>query len=136
MPIVDATRTHPYGDTPNPKRFGAVSSLDPELFSRVDDFADELVKGQRSGKFSPLDVARWLEGFCEEAARHLAEAESQVANCSDAAFRRLSIDVRLQTGLGRFFAQKLRAGVWYALYERTGEVTALEQALSTYRAKT
>jgi len=134
IPIVDEARPHPYGDTPNPKRFGAVSSLDPALFSSVNEFADEVVNGQLSGKFSPLDVARWLEGFCEKAERHLAEAASQVADANAPSFRRLAIDVRLQSGLGRFFADKLRAGVWYALYERTGDVTALESALKAYRA--
>jgi hypothetical protein len=134
MPIVDETRPHPYGDTPSPKRFGTVSSLDPELFSRPDDFADELVQGQLSGKFSPLDVARWLEGFSDAAERHLAEARIQIADANNSAFRRFAIDVALQSGLGRFFAQKLRAGVWYALYKRTSDPTALERALSTYRA--
>ncbi len=134
MPIVDEARPHPYGDTPKPKRFGAVSPLDPALFSSINEFAEEIVNGQLSGRFSPLDVARWLDGFCEEAERHLLEAESQAADTNAPSFRRLAIDVRLQSGLGRFFAQKLRAGVWYALYERTGDVTALEQALAMYRA--
>jgi len=134
MPIVDETRPHPYGDTPGPKRFGTVSSLDPELFSRVEDFADELVKGQLSGKFSPLDVAAWLEGFSEAAEHHLKQAEAQSANRDAPSFRRLEIDVGLQIGLGLFFAHKLRAGVWYALYERTGDAGFLEDALSAYRS--
>jgi hypothetical protein len=82
MPIVDPARPHPYGDTPSPRRFGAVSPLDPELFSRIDDFADELLRtggsgkgtvpfrapceawsrenrdSPLSGKYSPLEVAR------------------------------------------------------------------------------
>ena len=31
-----------YGDTPSPKTFGNTSPLDPQLFSRMNDFADEL----------------------------------------------------------------------------------------------
>ncbi len=46
MPIVDAGRSQPYGDTPSPKRFGTVSPLDPEFFSTIEEFADELVAGQ------------------------------------------------------------------------------------------
>lgn len=133
MPIVDETRGHPYGDTPSPKKFGKVSSLDPELFSSIDEFADELIQRQLSGKFSPLDVANWLEEFCEAADRHLAEAKAKTSNGNDPSFRRLAIDVALQSGIGRFFAQKLKAGVWYALYERTHDVPALEQALAAYR---
>ncbi len=134
MPIVDEKRLQPYGDTPSPKRFGAVSSLDPELFSSIEALADELMSGQLSGKFSPLDVAKWLDSFSDAAERHLSEAKNQTANADDSSFRRLAIDVTIQSGLGRFFAQKLRAGVWYALYERTGDVADLEPALGAYRA--
>ena len=60
MPIVDEARPHPYRDTPVPRVFGTVSALDPEMFSRIDDFAEELVAGRRSPRYSPLDVAAWL----------------------------------------------------------------------------
>ncbi|KKL74993.1 hypothetical protein LCGC14_2059350, partial [marine sediment metagenome] len=63
MPIVDPERPHPYGDTPAPKTFGAVGPLDPALFAGIDEFADELLSGRRTGKYSPLDVARWLDGL-------------------------------------------------------------------------
>ena len=50
--------------------FGNVSPFDPELFSRINDFADELLKGQRSAKYSPLEVAQWLEDLAATAATH------------------------------------------------------------------
>jgi hypothetical protein len=134
MPIVDEKRPHPYGDTPSPKRFGAVSPLDPEMFARIDDFAEELLGGERSGRYSPLEVAAWLEDLADRAAQHLAEAESRVADRSSAVFRRLALDAAIQSGLGRFFARKLRAGALYALFERSGEEAALWEALKAYRA--
>ena len=134
LPIADAGRPHPYGDTPSPKRFGTVSPLDPALFAGVDDFADELVGGRRSGKYSPLRVARWLENLAEIASQNLADAERRVADRADPAFRRLAIDVRVQCGLGRFFAQQLRAGVAYALYARTADLDRLREAVEAYRA--
>lgn len=57
IPIVDASRRHPYGDTPSPKRFGKVSTFDPELFSGVDEFVDEILGRTRSGRYSPLRLA-------------------------------------------------------------------------------
>ena len=61
MAIIDATRRNPYGDTPSPKRFGTVSPLDPEFFLTVEQFADELISGERSGKYSPVWVAQRLD---------------------------------------------------------------------------
>ena len=61
MPIVnavDANRRHPYGDSPSPKRFGTVSPLDPEFFSTVDEFADELLKGEFSGR-GKVEISRF-----------------------------------------------------------------------------
>ncbi len=130
MSIVDAGKKHPYSDTLPPKKFGAVSPLDTELFSRIDDYADQLLKGQRSGKYSPVEVAHWLDGLSATAAKSLAEA----GKVQGVEFRRLSIDVAIQSGLGRFYASKLRSGVLYALYERTGDRAALEEAVKQYRA--
>ncbi len=133
MPIVDAKKPHPYGDTPSPKRFGTVSSLDPEFFSRIDDFADELLRGETSARYSPADVAEWLHNMATRAADCLAEARSQVADVRGAEFRRWEVDAAIQVGLGRFFAEKFRAGTLYALYERTGHRPALAEALKAYR---
>ena len=44
------------------------------------------------------------------------------------------VDVATQAGLGRFYGAKLRSGVLYGIYERTGDSTALEEALKKYRS--
>jgi hypothetical protein len=134
MAIVDAKRPHPFSDTPSPKRFGTVSPLDPEFFLSCDEFADDLLKGERSGKYSPLWVAAQLEDNAENAAAHLRKAKSKARDLRSAEFRRLAVDVTIQAGLGRFFAAKFRAGVLYAIYLRNGHRAALEEALRAYRA--
>ncbi|MCX5645182.1 MAG: twin-arginine translocation signal domain-containing protein [Phycisphaerae bacterium] len=133
MPIVDASRPHPYGDTPSPKRFGTVSPLDPQLFAGVDEYANALIEGESVAKYSPVEVAQWMDGLAEAATRRLREAQRQMADRNSPAFRRLAVDVTIQSGLGRFFAAKLRAGVLYAIYDRTGAPKALEEALTAYR---
>ena len=115
-------------------RFAAVAAIDPGLFSSLNEFADELVKGPRSGKYSPLAVASWLAALADGADAHLAKAQSLVAAPASPAFQRLAIDVAIQSGTGRFLAQKLRAGLAYALYERLNDRPALEQAVNYYRA--
>jgi len=133
MPIVDSTRKHPYGDTPSPKRFGSVSPLDPQLFSRIDDFAGELLEGNVSARYSPLGVADWLLALADTATRAMAKAVKLAADPKEPAFRRLAADVAIQIGLGRFFAEKLRAGVLFALHERTQDRRPLQEAASAYR---
>ena len=82
---------------------------------------------------SPTRPGRWLETDAQAAENHLAKAKSKAADTREPSFRRLAIDVAAQSGLGRFFAQKLRAGVAYELFERTGDRAILGKAVGHYR---
>jgi hypothetical protein len=139
MPIVDAGRRHPFADTPTPKRFGYVSPLDPQMFARIEDFAAKLVKGESEAKYTPADVAAWLERLGTDALARLGTATgSAEAGRSDGIrpqqHRRMMIDVFIQSKMGIFFAQKLRAGLLWSLYEKTGERSVAEEALKRYEA--
>lgn len=130
QPMVDPTKNNPYTDTPSPRTFGNAGPFDPQLFAGVNEFAAELLKGERSGKYSPIEVAQWLEDLAQATTAELQKAGG--AGTVDA--RRIAIDAEMQSALGRFFAARFRAGVLYAIHERTGDASALAAALKTYRA--
>ena len=134
MPMVNASRQHPYSDTASPKLFGNVSSLDPEFFLSCDEFAGELIDGKPSGKYSPVWVAGQLDDAAKNAADNLHAASSKVSDANSPEFRRLAIDVTIQSGLGKFYAAKFRAGVLYAIYQRILHRPALEAALKSQHA--
>jgi hypothetical protein len=131
--IVDASKPSPYFDTPAPKVFGNVSPLDPQLFSSINEFVAEVLKKERSAKYTPLEVAQWLDAAADTAASHLGQAEARVGDQNSGEFRRVSIDLRIQIGIGRFFAAKLRSGVFHAAYEQSSDRAALEEAVRQYR---
>ena len=126
--------SRPYTDTPAPKVFGNVSPLDPQLFSRINDFADELLTGRAQRQYSPIEVAQWMEDYAADAAHQLAEAAAKATGKDRPEYRRMVIDIELQAGLGRFFGAKFRAGVLYRIHEQTGNRAALEACLKAYRA--
>ncbi len=132
--LIDAAHPGPYTDSPTPHVFGTVSPLDPQLFYRIDDFADDLLKGQRSGKYTPIEVAHWIESYAATAASSLALADGRATRKARPEYRRLTIDIAVAADLGRFFAAKFRAGVLYRIFEQTGDRLALEEALKAYRA--
>jgi hypothetical protein len=111
-----------------------VSPLDPQLFLGPDEFAERLLKGETNGKYSPVEVAQWLEDLAQVAEENLAAADKVTADRTAPAFRRFVVDVRAQLGLGRFYAKKLRTAVLFALHERTGDRTALDEAIKAYHA--
>jgi hypothetical protein len=132
--MTDAEHFGPYRDTPAPRVFGNVSPFDPQLFSRINDFADQLLKGERNGKYSPIEVAQWIEDYAAAALKNLAQLEAQVGRKELPEYRRFAIDVAIEAGLGRFFGAKFRSGVLYRIYEKTGDRGALEESLKAYRA--
>ena len=67
----------PYTDSPAPWNFGACSPLDPQLFSSIDEHAGELIAGRVSAKYSPAEVAVWLDGLA-----HVAESGSPALDAS------------------------------------------------------
>jgi hypothetical protein len=138
MSIVRDDPPRPYYDAGKRPRFAAVEPFDPQMFSRIDEFADELMSGTPGARYSPLDVAQWLDGLAAGAAQELAGASTAPAESTTpaegAAFRRLSADVEIQCGIGRFFAEKFRSAVLWALYERSGDREVAAAAVTTYQA--
>ena len=76
QPIVKESEDSTFRDNPSPKVFGNVSPHDPQLFSKMNDFAAALLKGETEAKYSPLMVAQWLDDMADTATTHLTLAES------------------------------------------------------------
>lgn len=134
MPITQSGLDHPYGDTPKPKVFGRVSPLDPAMFSSANEFVDDLIEGRPHARYSPVEVASWLEGFATVSTEQLSLAQQNISDPTEPSFRRVIIDVSVQSGLGMFFAQKLRATVAFRLHEEKGDLEYLRDAVYFYRA--
>ncbi len=133
MPLVVGSEPSPYSDTPQPKCFGTVSPLDPQTFSSVDEHAADLLAGNPSPKYSPIDVAQWMEDCAAAASDFLDAARARIAAHGAAPFPRAEADVLIQVGLGRFFASRLRGGVLYAVFQQTTEPQAALLALDQYK---
>jgi hypothetical protein len=131
--IPDPKKRNPYSDSPSPRVFGNVSPLDPQLFLRINDFAEELIKGERSGKYTPVEVAQWLEDYADEAARYHLQAETKAEGRNNPEYRRISFDIGMVIGLGRFFSAKFRSGVLFGIFQQNNDRRALEEALKYYR---
>lgn len=131
--IPDPTKRNPYTDSPSPRVFGNVSPMDPQLFLRINDFAEELLKNERSGKYTPIEAAQWIEDYADASARFLSAAETSSKGKESPEYRRMSVDVAIIVGLGRFFGAKFRAGVLYSIFEKSGDRDALVESLNYYK---
>ena len=133
MPIVLGSERSPYGDTPDPKCFGTVSPLDPQLFSTIVEHAQDLLAARLNPKYSPIEVAQWMEDFTAASNEALSKARVKSSSLTSPDFRRIEEDLLIQNGLGAFFAAKLRSGVLYEIFQQTGDPSAGKLALEQYR---
>ena len=131
--IVTANARDPYSDTPVPRRFGTTSPLDSQLFCTIDVCADELLSGARSAAYSPVEVAGWIEELARDSETNLAGAETAAGAAKTAEHKQWALDIAIQNNLGKFFAAKFRSGVLYAIFVKSGDPAAQEEALKAYR---
>ena len=109
--------------------------MDPQLFSRINDFADELLKGR--ARAASIRPSKWRSGSRTMPPRlqeHLAQVQAQSAGKDRPRVPADGHRLAIQAGLGRFFGAKFRSGVLYRIHERTGDRAALEESLKQYRA--
>ncbi len=117
----------------NWRTFGDITTLDPVLFSTPAEYAADFVSGTPSARYSPLDVAEWLERFATIADEEIETAKAHSDDADAPVFRRMYVDVIAQSRLGSFFADKLRSGTAFEIFKRNNEVEYLEDAVYFYR---
>ncbi|HEX4028051.1 MAG TPA: hypothetical protein VHX18_10550 [Rhizomicrobium sp.] len=128
QPIVEGTGFVPYTDTPQPRVFANVSPLDPQLFSTIAEHVDDLLAGRVNAKYSPAEAAAWLDAILQSALPHMAS----LGTLPDPRTRRLVEDVWIQLGIAAFFSAKLRAGLYYGLWQKAKSRDAGARAVESY----
>ncbi|MEU5259821.1 hypothetical protein [Amycolatopsis sp. NPDC021455] len=118
LPITPWVRSRHYAFDTASNDWDGVSSFDPALFYGIGEYAEAAVAGRLCGKYTPLEVATWLERLAGEGETVLDRARERFASGGPQT-RRVLIDAEILVRLGRFFAGKFRAAVAYALWSRT-----------------
>ncbi|SDS65033.1 hypothetical protein [Microlunatus soli] len=127
LPVTEgAYPSHHGSDTEAPPMWGTVSPFDPQTFYIINEWADDVIAGRLDGRYTPVEVADWLQRFVDEAAAGAAELSA--ATDASPQLRRTAIDVEVLLRLGRFFAAKFRSAADYALWQRTGDRSRLSRA--------
>jgi hypothetical protein len=116
------------GDMGEPTSWGRVSPFDPELFAIPDEYVAELLAGAIGPKYSPIEVAAWMEDLVDEAESALAELCSTGPDTPQV--RRTVIDLEVLTGLGRHYVERYRAAVDREVAVRRGDPELMRSAVA------
>jgi hypothetical protein len=103
------------------------------MFSTVVEYTGALLADQPSVKYSPIEVAQWIEDCTSASRAALDEASRRSRSRTSPEFRRIEEDVLIQIGLGTFFAHKLRSAVLFEIWQQTGDVEAGTLATAQYQ---
>ena len=123
-----------YGDSPAPHNVSAISPLDPQLFSTIDQHGRDVVSGAKNARYSPGEVIEWLETMVITSTKSLATARASAgSHTKSPEFRQIEEDILIVNGLGLYYANLFRAALFYSIYEQTGDPAAAAQSLVTYR---
>jgi hypothetical protein len=134
LSLLPYTSRPPYTDSPAPHNASAISPLDPQLFTTVDQHAENLVAGKIDARYNTGDVIGWLEAFVATSTKGLAEARrSADAHARDAEFRRAEEDILILNGLGIYYANLFRAALLYSIYEHTHDPAVSAASLAAFR---
>jgi hypothetical protein len=127
------------GDSTPPVRLGTISPIDPTIFSSAREFAVEFAEGRLGGRYSPLDVADWLEELAARTELNARDARDHVA--LDAADELCLRDAEAIAKIALYFARLFTTGVSYELFDLKGSrehlaaaVASLEEAISIWEA--
>jgi len=120
-----------YGyDMEGESRFGNAPTFDSALFANAREYAELLLAGQPSHRYTPLDVADWLVELAEGCEAALTAAR-RGRDFGRAEAQRILIDVEILAGIARHFAEKFRAACWAELFVAT-KVTELIDPMIDY----
>jgi hypothetical protein len=107
-----------YPDSPAPHNVSAISPLDPQLFTTIDQHAKDLVTGAKNARYNTSEVIAWLEAMVSTSTKGLAAARAAAGSkARTPEFRRAEEDILILNGLGTYYANLFRAALIHSTYD-------------------
>lgn len=133
MSLIHSAPQFPYGyELVQPARFGTVGASDPQLFMSPCEFAARLYEDKPIERYAPLTWANWAERHATQAGLDMARA-IETADSPSVELHLVSVDVTILSAIGRFFAHKIRAAVFWEYYLLSDEIEMARAALECYK---
>jgi hypothetical protein len=124
-----------YGDSPAPHNVSVISPLDPQLFTSIDQHAKDLIAGTVNARYNTSEVIAWLENLVATSTKGLAAARVAAGTkARSPEFRRAEEDILILNGLGTYYANLLRAALFYSIHEKSGDTASASESLKALRA--
>jgi hypothetical protein len=118
------------GDLP---AYAKAEGSDIEQFVSFDDEALNLIEGNETAKTRPPQTSLWFAETADAVLAETAAAEQTIGDRRSKEFDSTATDLRILANLAQFHARRIPAAVSYRLFERSGDVAALDEAIAYER---
>ncbi len=106
---------------------------DIEQFQSFADAAQQSIGGGDSARISPMATSQWFAEAANDVLKLVAEAERRAGANAGPEFRSTMVDLRILANLALYHSRRIRAGLSYALFTRTQDRNALDDAIEGER---
>ncbi|WP_411273181.1 hypothetical protein [Daejeonella sp.] len=106
---------------------------DIQQFANFDEEAQLLIEGGEMTKILPSTNSLWFEQTSADINKLITEAEKAIGNNRNKEFISTITDLKILSNLALYHSRRIPAAVSYRLFERTQDVSALEDAIAYER---
>jgi hypothetical protein len=118
------------GDLP---AYAKLQVSDRQQFANFDEEAALLIEGGGTPKILPSTNSQWFQQASSDINKWIAEAEKVIGNNRNKEFSSTITDLTILSNLALYHSWRIPAAVSYRLFERTQQVSALDDAIGYER---
>jgi len=106
---------------------------DIQQFANFDEEAQLLIEGGETAKILPSMNSQWFEQTSADLDKLIAEAVKASGNSKNNEFISTITDLKILSNLALYHSRRIPAAVSYRIFERTRDVSALDEAIASER---
>jgi hypothetical protein len=118
------------GDLPD---YAKAEGSDIQQFASFDEEAQILIEGGETAKILPSMNSLWFNRTSMDINRLIAEAEKAIGKNRNKEFNSTITDLSILSNLALYHSRRIPAAVSYRLFERTHDISALDDAIAYER---
>jgi len=102
---------------------------DTQQFLSIDNAAKYRLDRIDSAQFSPEESSRWFAQISKDVLGLVGQAEERIGEHRNKEFDSTIVDLKILAHLALYHSHRARAGLSYALFKHSGDISALDDAI-------
>ncbi len=113
----------------NLHEYAGATPSDTEQFESLQDAADDILQGRTSPKITPMETSKWFARASNDVRQLIAQAEQHAGPKPGREFVSTIVDLKILSDLAAYHSRRIPAGLSMALFEKTHDLNALDDAI-------